>query len=565
MRALSSCSDVLGDVKLNSSQPGAGSATVGGGSAGDGTMMAVGMIEPGPDCEPSDVRCDESWLESCVEVRQGVTSWLKIEDCGTADLCDKSPQAHCLASACHAGDSYCDGATPRVCNAALNGWDGLPACDSAATCSTNAATCPNGIAPCCLTSPCTAGEMRCNQGGLERCRADQSGWDSVESCESQDLCLGGLGACTGSNACHCQAPVCAPGETMCDGVQFERCNAGRTGWDILDQCATPELCQQGRALEPAHCQQAQCDAGAFFCTSAGVLQSCRPDRTGFQDIQQCDGGAAFCNTASGQCDPTACQPGERRCNGAQIEVCLNDRTGFGPDGEPCATPELCSQDDPNNVHCNPPACDVGAVSCFGTAQLSACNQGRTAFAPVGAPCLRPDLCSAERRRCDFCFPGRQECNPTLTTSRVCSTTGNFFGPETPCPLGCNAPTGTCIPCTVGQYQCQGGTLTRCNDGRSFTPINRASDCSGASQVSCINGQPTQVGCGAPGCNAASGVCNECSGNQTVCDGNGFKQCNGGVFGPTQACDDGLTCAGPGICSCTPLATSCVDGTLQECD
>jgi hypothetical protein len=519
---------------------------------------------PSP-CEVGSVRCNDASLEMCVQFQPGQTGWQRLEDCGSAELCVSDPAAHCLARTCDAGSAYCEGATPRVCNAASSGWNDLPACSSASRCSTNAANCPNG-APCCLPAPCTAGETRCNQGEMQRCRPDQSDWDSFDLCETPELCDGGLAGCgAASGACRCQEPTCSVGETRCDGATLQRCNAGRSGWDVIDTCATPQLCELGRELQPLSCNSPTCDAGAFFCTDSGLLQKCRDDRTGFDDVQACEGGQPFCDPNLGRCNPTACDAGDRRCNGAQIEVCLDDRTGFRSDGFPCATSALCNDSDPSNVHCDNPACDAGAVSCFGSAQLSACNDGRTAFVPVGAPCLRPDLCSAERRRCDFCFPGRQECTIDLGSTRVCSTSGNFFGPETVCPLGCNGPSGTCVTCTVGQYRCQGNTITRCNDGRSFASLGRSSDCSGQLQVTCNNGQLFQVDCGSASCNPASASCNECSGTQRRCQGDGFQQCSQGSFGDVQACDDGLTCAGQGVCSCTPLATSCVDGELLTCN
>ncbi|HKO92458.1 MAG TPA: hypothetical protein VJU61_14955, partial [Polyangiaceae bacterium] len=219
----------------------------------------------------------------------------------------------------------------------------------------------------------------------------------------------------------------------------------------------------------------------------------------------------------------------------------------------------------SGVHCDPPQCAVNQFSCFQGNQLQACNEGRTGFVNVGPACPRPDLCSADRRRCDFCVPGRQECTIDLSSTRVCSLSGNFFSPETFCPLGCDGPLGQCRPCQIGTYRCNGALIERCNDGRSFTPLNRGTDCSGAAQLSCSNGQVVTTNCGLNGCNAARAACNECSGVQRRCSGAGFQQCNLGSFGAVQGCGGGLSCRGAGTCGCDPGTPRCDDGDLTECN
>ena len=400
---------------------------------------------------------------------------------------------------------------------------------------------------------------------MQRCNADRTAWESFESCATADLCLASLADCGRSpDACSCQAPTCAPTETRCTAATLERCNAGRTGWDPVEPCATAALCEAGRAtLGGSACVAPACEVGSHSCDGA-VLQGCRIDRTGFDDQETCI-GAPFCNLTEGRCEDAPCEVGQHRCSGSQIEVCLDDRTGFVAEGPACATPALCKESDPTDVHCDPPQCAVNQFSCFQGSQLQACNEGRTGFVNAGPACLRPDLCSADRRRCDFCFPGRQECTIDQSSTRVCSLSGNFFGPETFCPLGCEGALGQCRTCQFGAYRCNGALIERCNDGRSFTPLNRGSDCSGAAQLSCINGQVITSNCGINGCNLARAACNECSGTQRRCSGAGFQQCNGGSFGAVQGCGGGLSCQGVGNCSCDPGTPRCDGGTLTECN
>jgi len=558
-----SCGRVLGEVEVRESRPALlpdAGAINSGGSGGAG----IAGLSDGAPCEAGgQLQCHGQYLDACLSFGTTTPTWVHFENCSAADRCVSDPKPHCLAQTC---ESRCEGATPRVCNATGDGSTSLPACQSAAHCSDNPALCAGG-APCCLAAPCQAGEMRCSQGQMQRCNAEQTNWDDVASCATPDLCLAGLNACGGAGmGCRCQPPTCEQNASRCTGSTLERCNEGRTDFESVNLCVTAALCEQGRASVPPVCEPPKCDPGSHICTPEGVLKGCRVDRTGY-DVQQACAGPQFCDATGGKCNPVACEAGDRRCNGAQIEVCLDDRTGFRPEGGPCETAALCDQSDSSDVRCNFPACAVDQFSCFGGVQLQGCNDGRTAFEPVGAACARPDLCSAARRRCDFCVPGRQECNVALNATRVCSQTGNFFGPETPCPLGCNGPAGQCVTCTIGSYRCNGGVIARCNDGRSFTPLNRSTDCSGPTQFSCSNnGQLSQTPCGAAGCSVARALCNECLGTSRQCSGAaGFRQCSAGLFGPIQGCAAGLTCSGAGLCGCSPGVPRCSDDTLQVCN
>jgi len=548
-----SCAKLLGDIDVDTE-----SLTPSVGAAGGGGVTLPGVS--GPPCEPASTRCNGGMLQVCVRFdAQSPAGWLDQYNCGTPELCSAGPPAFCERAACQAGEVSCDEATPRVCNAAQTGWEDRAACESAAHCSTVEAECPGG-APCCLIEPCVAGELRCNEGRLEECQSDLSGWSARTTCETPELCLSGLAACGGAASCACDAPACTEGEVRCTGSTLERCNAGRTAFEFVSECGSAALCEQGLALEPARCESPACSPGQFTCDGS-LLRSCRPDLTTFDDADQCV-GPAFCNAGAGQCDPAPCQPGERSCNGAQVQVCAVDQSGFEPDGVPCATADLCNDETSSNVRCDTPACNVDQFECFGSNQLQVCNAGRTGFVNAAPPCLRPDLCSAERRRCDFCFPGRQECTPNLTASRVCALSGNFFGPETFCPLGCVAPTGQCQTCNVGDYICTNGNLQRCNDGRSFSPLNRNTDCANGLQVACVNGSVVRNGC-PPGLSCGgTGQC-LCTPGPAFCDGDDLLVCNGAAIvdaDPCQGADGSL------LTTCDNGDLSVDDcGTPQRCE
>ena len=530
-----------------------------------GPMTDVAPLEP--PCIPGGMRCNGAWVERCFPSgSQDPPRWTQVRNCVAASLCLDSGE--CQPPACEPGEVRCSGAVPQRCRADLTGWDDLEACTSAAHCSLDESKCSAGGAPCCLEVPCAPDELRCNGSDIQRCRPDQTDLDLVESCATPALCDASLTACAGdAGVCACQAPACAVDETRCEGTTLQRCNRDQTAFEFVEECATAALCEQGRVRAPLSCEPPACAPGSFACTSEGVLQACNTDQTALDFVQACPGGAAFCNAGQGVCTDTPCDPGDRACGGADILVCREDQTGFIPSGERCATPQLCSDDGQGAANCQQPACPANDVRCAGS-QLQRCNDGRTDYTNVGPACLRADLCSAQRQRCDFCVPSRRECTPDNTSSRTCAADGNSFGQVTFCPLGCIPATGACNTCTVGTYSCQNGQLSRCNDGFSFTPLNRGSDCSGGSRVSCNGNTPQTTPCGALGCNTTRNACNDCSGQTRVCDGTeNFRTCQpDGTFGQSTPCQDGLLCTGAGQCVCTPNVASCDDtGQLLVCD
>lgn len=514
------------------------------GGTGGGEPSDINALEP--TCEPGDVNCNDRWLETCVEGGSDGPRWIKAQDCLSPTLCEKDP-GRCVEPECRAGQPHCTGAIPDTCKGTLDGYDPLGECIDAAHCSPDEARCiadGKTSAPCCLTAPCDPGELRCNEGMLQRCRDDQTGFDDVVDCETVELCDATRGSCTpGSAECACQPPACDAGETRCTGSVLERCNDARTGWEVVQTCTTAALCELGRSRVPLACEPPACEPDEFDCNEA-TLGRCNADQTGFQTVMTCAGGPGFCNEVLGSC--SQCQVGDTRCDGAQIQGCRADRSGFEPlPIEPCATPQLCVLNVAGAAECQEPRCGVGAFQCNG-AQLTRCNDGRTAFEPFGQACPRADLCSAQRGRCDFCVPSRRECTPDLTASRTCAADGNSFGPLTPCPLGCIAETGACRTCTIGQYICAGGLLSRCDDGFSFTPLNRGADCSGSNRVSCAGNLLQTSVCGF-GCNTTRNACNDCSASVPA------------------SCGPGLSCSAAGQCRCAPNALTCGGDALLLCN
>lgn len=540
--------------------------TATGGSTGEPDVSVDPLV--GLRCENSLVRCNDADLERCIATGSGqANGWLKLQHCASAALCNVD-SATCTAPACAFGEQRCNGPVPERCNDAQTAHEPLGSCQGAAFCSLDAAKCEseNKQAPCCLETPCQAGELRCNSGQLERCRDDQLGLDPLVSCATQKLCELSLGACQGSaGSCACEPPKCEAGEKRCTGGTLERCNADQTDWEALETCATEELCQSGLAQGAVVCPPIQCRVGEHRCTGAS-LEVCNAGQTDFDLVKSCPGGAAFCNPGGGVCTDTPCRVGQLQCNGVRVERCLPDRSGFDALAvDTCVTAQLCVATE-GSAHCEDPVCRANAFRCTGN-QPQRCNAAQDDFENAAPACARAELCDVARQRCDACVPNQRECTPDLRSSRTCSPDGTSFGPLSFCPLGCVAATGACQTCSVGEFRCQNGLLARCNDGLSFSPLNAGAQCSGASQVSCNGDQVQTRPCGGLGCNAQRAACNECSGQQSTCaDTVSVRSCRpNGTFGPATPCGNGLLCAGAGQCSCTPGQPSCEGSTLRVCN
>src|SRR5262249_55092279 len=60
---------------------------------------------------------------------------------------------------------------------------------------------------------------------------------------------------------RCSPAVCQPGQATCNASSLLVCNADQTGWDTKDTCATPVLCDAAGAT----CNPPVCSAGKYRC------------------------------------------------------------------------------------------------------------------------------------------------------------------------------------------------------------------------------------------------------------------------------------------------------------
>lgn len=365
--------------------------------------------------------------------------------------------------------------------------------------------------------------------------------------ETARLSAGGLPGASGDAgqsafACLAQTRRCVDG-------RLERCNDELSGWVVVDQCATPELCELTRESGTPICEPPRCVADERRCNGA-TLRVCNVGLTGFDDELTCE-SAVLCDPASG-CRARACELGERRCNGPQIETCNPDGDGFIPiDAPACASATLCTSTGDGTVSCREPVCAVGDFRCAGGALLQRCAMGQDAWedvrqcdalevcdAQLGADGCRPAACQPDERRC-----GNEavlECNAARDGFDIVASCGN---------AGCDPATIECLdPCLPGVRRCAGAAVEVCPD--AVTGWQLAATC--RSDTVCDVTAPT-------GCREAA-----CAPNAGRCRGAMVERCNAERTGfePVEACATEALCVPEaGDASCAPPA--CAAGE-REC-
>jgi len=388
------------------------------------------------------------------------------------------------------------------------------------------------------------------------------------------------GAAGGGNQAIGGLALCDPGQTRCRGADLEACSSDTSNWQLVESCATTDLCELGRTSGGSHCEPPACAAQDRVC-EGNRLRLCNPGQTGFVDEQIC-AASQRCDPRQG-CSAPPCNSGERRCNGAQIEICDAQQGDFiaAPDGL-CVSAQLCTQGQGGTVVCSEPVCAAEQFRCEGSL-LQRCADGRNAWldfqrcasaelcdetlGPQG--CLAPS-CEAGALRCvgenlELCRDARDGSDPVA----ACATAG-----------GCDPTALACRdPCVVGGARCVGATLETCDSllagwqrrecaspelcnaaARDCdTPLCQAAEqaCNGAQPQRCAPGLNGFVDVGAPCetpelCDPISASCipAACSAGETRCDGvTTLLTCNSGQTGFAGSSCNGLLA----ICDPSPPA------------
>lgn len=445
---------------------------------------------------------------------------------------------------------------------------------------------------------CAASSVRCVGPALQVCSDEGGGWVTVEVCASNSLCR--------TDGSQCAAPACSFGQVRCNVERLELCNSERTGFQLLEQCVGSAYCSS----KENRCRDNSCVAGELQC-SDGALQECLGEEEGWGLKEQC-ASQSLCEKSlvadanAGQCITAVCSFGERRCDGARLELCNLDQTGWTV-LDTCGSEALCDRASPV---CSPSACGVGEVRCDATGALQRCELSRGGF-ETEQQCLSSAFCSvtvgseacaeqpctednfrcngAQIERCGTDRVGFEAFGSPCATASLCSINAGENGPR----AVCRAPA-----CVTNQYQCVGKQLARCSDDRTeFVPSEECESaalcnavlqrceparcdvgeirCTGAELEVCNSGrtdfQVVDTCQSAAKCDAVGGACvGSCVVGSTRCNGSVLEECRDSVLGWQQL----AFCQSAGLCNaaanqcepvaCRPGEKRCQDGDLQAC-
>jgi len=301
-----------------------------------------------------------------------------------------------------------------------------------------------------------------------------------------------------------------------------------------------------------------CAPGTFRCQGA-ALQACAANRSGFDAVETC-GSAGECDATAGVCH--ACVSGDYGCDGnGELQRC--DDAGRLQPFMPCATPALCHvAGDRRSGTCNDLVCDAGTFTCDGN-RLLRCAPGGDHLDFV-ARCASEPVCDAaqaaaavtkgEAATClmPLCTPGMFACDGA--TLERCNGDRNDFEPFATCDdaASCNPRDGTCTPAAPGTYACSGAKLML-KGGGGFTAVKT---CLSPDLCDADHGLCLASACGPPGALRCGELptLDECS-----VDGQWLLR---------EACSTTALCsASAGLCfpqACELDATRCVGKRHERC-
>ena len=435
-------------------------------------------------------------------------------DCRGGELCFEGEcrEACDVADPCRGALPVCDPVS-RVCVGCLSSSD----CGAGSRCVEG--TCESF---CTLAVDCAAGEACDTRTG--QCVAAQ--------CTDDAQCAGGQ-ACREGLCRPIEEPICAPGETRCDGNTLQTC--ANDGARYLD-ATCEDRCVQ--SADGASCVTEICEPNEIGCLNATTAFLC--DRTGTSRESLPCGDGQSC--VEGTCRVQTCEPGSFTCDGDTVLAC--DETGTAQVGLACsATPECADAEFGCGCAdgvCEVRICDPGASACVGPGYRT-CREDGLGFLPV-VTCESGTSCIAGACLANTCSSGAQSCSgDTLLT---CTSTGTGYLER-----DCAAESSTCVSTGASTAQC-----------RSRVCEPRSTRCSAdqRSVVTCDEQGLTEATAACPaGDYCSGGVCVDqvCTPNATVCATGDVYRCN--AAGSAQTLVD--ECASNEVCA----AGACIEDT-SEC-
>lgn len=305
-------------------------------------------------------------------------------------LCAVSFLAACSGAetnlTCTTGEVECVGSTLRTCNALGTGWSET-VCDVA---------CVNGAC-----QVCTPNQHRCEGTNALTCNPDGTGW-------GQQSCQNGCDSATGM----CKTQACTPNQTKCSAGSLMTCKADGSGYDVQN-------CQYGCDSTTNQCKTQGCTAGTVSCNGSKLV-TCKADGTGITE-QVCEFGCDSVATPN-VCKQAVCAVDEKRCNPTepkQIQTCKPDRTGWN-NGALC--PGTCL----NGVCQAPPTCTTGEETCRPNVathkdEIDTCVGGNWQLktACTNGNCYET-AAGSKKYECGTCWQGERRCADVGDTVEYCS-------------------------------------------------------------------------------------------------------------------------------------------------
>ncbi|HEY3495241.1 MAG TPA: hypothetical protein VGK73_11170 [Polyangiaceae bacterium] len=392
---------------------------------------------PAAQCSENQFRCVDAMLFCARESDEGEELTL-LQRCNSAAECD-STAGRCTV--CELGEFRCDGARVERCKADQSGFELVWTCENAGECNVASGEC----------RACNPGETQCagaEQRDLLQCGSNHL-WGPAEPCATKELCADSVVAAQANPSlpAACIPPGCpVAGAYQCGAnlLDLERCPADLRGWIKQDECKSPELCQAtiadpaGADANGGHCVPPVCEpAGVYRClpqdTGDTRLESCNAELLGWALEDVCT-PPQTCSTNEGIC-AGPCVPGDFQCNAGNIERCTERRVWDFY--QACVTSVLCliSQDE-NGMNvgtCIEPGCTVPNTYVCEGATLRYCPPDQVAWQDT--PCPSDPLCNANDGRCEpiACNPGETRCNPLAPLEhQICKPDLSGWDPDVTC-------------------------------------------------------------------------------------------------------------------------------------
>jgi hypothetical protein len=302
--------------------------------------------------------------------------------------------------------------------------------------------CEDGV---CTAPLCAAGETTCEGDRVGTCGADGRSFEFT-SCNADDSCTDddGFGCTCREGACA--ARTCRPGSLRCAGPGAQACRDDGSGWGTITPCEDDEECVAGACLPQA------CEAGDTRCAGSQLL-ACGPDGL-FSDITECASTGRVCRPteAGDACLEPFCVPNSRVCTADGGSVLRCDDRGEAQETVACRAAQRCW-----GGECRARVCDPGAGLTCADGNVANCQSNGTATAATEtcASGCRDGACIAvcgngalePGEACDPSVPGTTNCAEDCTPLSPCPTARITCALRTTAPPSGTAPLGVWVNCS----------------------------------------------------------------------------------------------------------------------